>query len=234
MNRNVKPEFDQYAGKYTDLHRESVRASGEDPAYFSAYKAKYIAAAIGPEATDTPLDILDFGCGIGNSIPHLRRAFPTARIHGTDPSGESIRIAEESHSRDAAFKSITDLTLPYADHSFDIILVACVFHHIQPDKRAHWIDQIKRALKPGGKAFIFEHNILNPLTVKAVKDCPFDEDAILLPKSELINLANGAKFTTVHAHYIVFFPHALAFMRPLEPFMKWIPFGAQYVVHAYV
>jgi hypothetical protein len=52
-----------------------------------------------------------------------------------------------------------------------------------------------------------------------------------LPRSELLSLAQHAHFNDVRCRYIVFFPHLLAFLRPLEPSMGWIPFGAQYVVH---
>ncbi|WP_161940579.1 class I SAM-dependent methyltransferase [Rhodanobacter thiooxydans] len=232
MEKSDKPEFDHYAENYTKLHEASIHASGEDPTYFAAYKANYMASWMGPKASNPALSILDFGCGVGNTIGHLRAAFPAAQLHGTDLSGESIRLASELHSESATFKVITGSTLPYADHSFDVVLAACVFHHIPPEQRHQWMEQIRRVLKPGGEAYIFEHNILNPLTVKAVNDCPFDEDAILLPRSELLNLARSNNFDAVRARYIVFFPRALALFRPLESAIGWIPFGAQYVVHA--
>ena len=71
--RNV--EFDRYASECTNLHRASLRASGEEPAFFPAVKAKYMAAWLGSHAS-APLDILDFGCGIGNSIMPLHTALP--------------------------------------------------------------------------------------------------------------------------------------------------------------
>lgn len=227
-----KPSFDQYAGRYTELHRASIHASGEEPAFFAAYKAGYIAAQLGAKASAAPLSLLDFGCGIGNSIRHLRHAFPDAQLHGADPSGESIQLAVRSHAHDAAFRTIDGAALPYPDDSFDIVQAACVFHHIRPDERSAWMGEIGRVLKPGGSIFAFEHNVLNPLTVKAVLDCPFDEDAILLPRRELVQLAHAAGLHRVRARYIVFFPRPLALLRPLEPLMGWIPFGAQYVVHA--
>jgi hypothetical protein len=94
------------------------------------------------------------------------------------------------------------------------------------------MQEIRRVLKPGGNVFVFEHNVLNPLTLKAVRDCPFDEDAILLPRRELLGLARNAGFASFKARYIVFFPAPLAFLRPLEPTLGFIPFGAQYVVRA--
>jgi len=231
MNKSVKPEFDQYAKEYTDLHRASIRTSGEDPAYFAAYKAEYMASWLGVDARAKSLSILDFGCGVGNTIAHLRKAFPGASLYGADLSGESIRLASESHAREATFRTIENARLPHDDASFDLVMAACVFHHIPPAERAHWMSEIRRVLKPGGHVFIFEHNMLNPLTLKTVRDCPFDEDAILLPRSELLDLTQHAEFENVRCRYIVFFPHLLGFLRPLEPVMGWIPFGAQYVVH---
>jgi SAM-dependent methyltransferase len=231
MNKSVKPEFDQYAENYTDLHRASIRTSGEDPAFFAAYKAKYMASRLGGDARVKPVSILDFGCGVGNAIAHLRKAFPAASLHGADLSGESVRLAGESHACEATFRTIEDARLPHDDASFDVVMAACVFHHIPPVERAHWMSEIRRVLKPGGHVFVFEHNMLNPLTLKTVRDCPFDEDAILLPRSELLGLIRRAEFDGVRCRYIVFFPHLLSFLRPLEPAMGWIPFGAQYVVH---
>ena len=230
MNKSVKPEFDQYAEEYTDLHRASIRTSGEDPAFFAAYKARYMAASLGDGARVQSLSILDFGCGVGNTIAHLHKAFPAASLHGADLSGESIRLATESHPLEATFRTIESARLPHDDATFDIVMAACVFHHIPPAERNHWMSEIRRVLKPGGRIFVFEHNMLNPLTLKAVRDCSFDEDAILLPRSELLGLARQAEFDDVHCRYIVFFPHLLGFLRPIESLMGWIPFGAQYVV----
>jgi ubiquinone/menaquinone biosynthesis C-methylase UbiE len=232
MSKTDMPEFDRYADKYTDLHRASIQASGEEPSYFSRYKAQYMAAGLGSEKAARPMDVLDFGCGVGNSIPYLREAFPQARLHGVDPSGESIQLAERTHLDQAIFQVNDDDRLPYDGRSFDLIQIACVFHHIRPEQRQHWMDEIHRVLKPGGEAFLFEHNVLNPLTVKAVRDCSFDEDAILLRRSESLHLAHTAGFSSVHIRYIVFFPAALAVLRPIEPWLGFIPFGAQYVVRA--
>jgi len=225
-------QFDRYAGSYTEMHRVNIRASGEEPSYFSCYKARYMAAWLGRQKAAMPLDVLDFGCGVGNSIPHLRDAFPSARLQGVDPSGESIQLAAATHTGIAAFRLNTAEGLPGEDHSFDLVQAACVFHHIKPDERDHWLNEIRRVLRPGGDVFMFEHNVLNPLTLKAVRDCPFDEDAVLLPRSELIKRVRTAGFTGVKARYIVFFPAALGFLRPLEPWLGFVPLGAQYVVHA--
>lgn len=225
-------EFDRYADRYTDLHRASIRASGEEPAYFSRYKARYMATSRARRRVGAPSVILDFGCGVGNSIPHLRDAFPRAQLRGVDPSAESIQLAADAHAGTAEFRVSSADAIPCADASVDLVQAACVFHHIPPDQRDHWLADIHRVLRPGGELFVFEHNVLNPLTLKAVRDCPFDADAILLPRHELLARVAAAGFHAIQARYIVFFPAALKALRPLERSLGWVPLGAQYVVHA--
>ena len=232
MKKTDVPEFDRYADRYTDMHRASIEASGEEPSYFSRYKANYMASSVGTEKAKRSMDVLDFGCGVGNSIPYLHGAFPHAHLYGVDPSGESVQLAERAHSDKAMFQTNGDHRLPYDAGTFDLVQIACVFHHIHPAQRQHWMREIRRVLRPGGEVFLFEHNLLNPLTVKAVRDCPFDEDAILLPKRESLDLVRAAGFAKASARYIVFFPAPFAVLRPLEPWLGYIPFGAQYVVRA--
>lgn len=226
-----EPHFDRYARSYRDLHRESVRASGEEPDYFAAYKVAYMAKHLADLPSTQPLSILDFGCGVGGSIDHIHRMFPGSTVHGLDVSGESIELARASYP-EVDFGVIGETTLPMADQSVDVVMAACVYHHIPPADRAMWTSELKRVLKPDGHAFIFEHNPLNPLTQKVVRDCPFDDDAILLPRGETLSLLGDAGFGSTRVDYIVFFPKLLGFLRPLEKLLAKLPLGAQYVAHA--
>lgn len=230
-DQNVRPEFDRYAARYRDLHNASITASGEESEYFAQYKADVAMRKLGPAALTT-IKVLDFGTGIGGSIAPLRRALPNAELHGADISSESVAMAEGSHGNHASFAVICNNLLPYPDASFDLVFVACVYHHIPVEQRGHWTAEIRRVLKPGGHLLVFEHNMLNPLTRKVVRDCEFDRDAILLPRRELLCLVGQQPFHAVKAQYIVFFPKMLSFFRPAESSMGWLPLGAQYYVHA--
>jgi len=230
MSQPPEPQFDRYAHSYRDLHRESVRSSGEEPEYFAAYKVSYIERLLGETGPRQGLQILDFGCGVGNSIPHLARAFPQAELRGLDVSSESLELARSANP-DAKFDVIGEGVLDLPDASVDVAMAACVFHHIPPAERLRWTREIKRVLRPGGHFFIFEHNPLNPVTQKVVRDCPFDDDAILLPRKESLSLLRESGFAAARVQYIVFFPKALAFLRPLERLLTVVPAGAQYVAH---
>lgn len=231
MNNNEQPEFDRYAARYRDMHNASIAASGEESEYFAEYKANVAARELG-EAAAKAIKVLDFGTGIGGSIAPLRKALPSADLHGVDVSPESIAMAQERHGDIAAFTVIAGDVLPYPPATFDLVFVACVYHHIPVQQRAHWTAEIRRVLKPDGHVLVFEHNMLNPLTLKVVRDCAFDEDAILLPRRELLNLVQGQSFRSVKARYIVFFPKTLSILRPAERSLGWLPLGAQYYVHA--
>lgn len=230
MNTPPDPHFDHYAHSYQDLHQASLRASGEEPAYFAAYKVAYMAACLDVEHAAAPIRMLDFGCGVGGSIPHLRQQFPAARIYGVDVSGESLEIARNAHP-EATFTRIGGDRLQLDDDCIDIAMAACVYHHIAPAERASWTRELQRVIRPGGHLFLFEHNPLNPLTQKVVRDCPFDDDAILLPRRESLGLLSNAGFKDVSAAYIVFFPKMVSFMRPLEKYLGKLPLGAQYVAY---
>lgn len=230
MDNPPKPHFDRYAQSYRDMHEQSVRLSGEDPAYFAAGKIAHMADVIGEARSGNPLDILDFGCGIGGSISHLLQGFPRAQVRGVDPSSESIGIARAAHPG-IEFGVIGEQGIPLQDLSMDIVMAACVYHHIPPHERPTWTRELKRVLKPGGHAFIFEHNPLNPVTRRVVRDCPFDDDAVLLPRRETIDLLREGGFSSIDVSYIVFFPRFLSALRPAEKLLKKLPLGAQYVAH---
>ena len=89
---------------------------------------------------------------------------------------------------------------------------------------------MRRVLKPGARFFLFEHNPLNPLTVRVVRNIPFDRGVVLLRPSYAVGLMQDAGFRASPPHYYFFFPRFLRTLRPLERFLSQVPLGAQYFV----
>ncbi len=225
-------EFDKFAHEYADLHRANIAASGESPEYFAEYKIRdfrELCVRVGlPGPTGR---ILDFGAGVGTSVEHFRRYFPGAKLTCVDVSLASLRIGAGRFNGTADFVAFNGHRLPFADGSFDCVFSACVFHHIEPEEHVALLSELRRVLRPRGLITIFEHNPLNPLTVRAVRTCPFDENAILLRAGTLRQRLVQAGFTGAAVRYRVFFPRALRHLRPLEHWMKWLPLGAQYYAY---
>lgn len=217
-------EFDAFAATYEQSLDASIGITGESFDYFAAYKAAYIARNVAPAG---PARILDYGCGVGLLSKHLHQLMPEKRIDGFDPSEESIlRIAPELRLH-GNFTSELDLIRD----QYDVIILANVLHHVRPDDRRELIRSVVARLRRGGKLVIFEHNPLNPLTRRAVSQCVFDGDAILLPQRETRDYFPAQEFQ-VQRDYIVFFPRLLRWLRPLEPLLAWCPLGAQYAAVA--
>jgi SAM-dependent methyltransferase len=230
----LEQEFDRFAQEYEQLHASVLTASGEGPAFFAAYKPadmhRHLAAA---GVSRGPLTLLDFGCGVGGSLPHLRREFPYAELIGADVSRKSLDIAERRYPGLARLIGLNETgAMPLPEASADVVFSACVFHHIPEAEHHRILCDLHRVTKPGGSLFIFEHNPLNPLTRRVVDACAFDENAVLIGATALRMRILAAGFRDAKICYRIFFPHALKWLRPLENALTWCPLGAQYYVAA--
>ncbi len=224
-------EFDGFADDYHDLHAANIKLSGEGPAYFSEYKiadARTICDRHGASVGK----ILDFGCGIGNSIPWLRKYFRDAEATCADISERSLETAKERYPGSERYCAIAGRPLPFADATFDLVFTACVFHHIDHAQHVAWFAELRRVARPGGLLVVFEHNPWNPLTLHAVNTCPFDANARLISSPKLRASIRAAGWRPQETWHRIFFPRSLKLLRPLEAFMRAIPIGAQYCVIA--
>lgn len=216
-------QFDQFAGNYKSVLDHSIAASGEDSTYFAEYKAVYLARVLGAGFAGK---VLDFGCGVGLLSGFLRKHLPAARLDGFDVSRESIARMDHQLVGPGVFTSEPDRL----GGDYDLIVMANVMHHVLPRQRMVTITELTNRLAPHGKLAIIEHNPANPLTRRTVDRCPFDKDAVLLPAGETQSLLEAAGLKGVRRDYIVFMPHMFSLLRPLEPWLAWLPWGAQYAV----
>ena len=224
-----RAEFDKFAAQYRQVHADNTKASGEEPEYFSAYKARDLARNLARRRMLRPR-ILDFGSGIGSLVPFLRQHVPDASLVCVDISQQSLAYGAAAHGPAATFVGYDGRTLPFTDRSFDAVIAACVFHHIDPSRHFAHLQDLLRILRPGGLAMVYEHNPWNPLTRRAVDTCPLDENAVLINGPEMRGRLIAAGFRDCRLAYRVFFPSVLRAIRPLEDFMHWLAIGAQYYV----
>lgn len=227
-------EFDKFADEYHASLVKGIAVSGESPEYFSEYKIADIARECPAQAQALygSVSMLDFGAGIGNSVPYVRQHFPNAQLTCLDLSQRSLDVAAQRFASQAHYVPFNGAQIPYADHHFDIAYAMCVFHHINHADHPALLQELKRVIKPGGSLFIFEHNPFNPLTVQVVNNCPFDENAHLIRAAQMKRRMLGAGFRSANVRYRVFFPHFLRALRPLEAALAWLPLGGQYFARA--
>jgi len=222
-------EFDKFAEEYYKLHKANTRLTGEEPEYFAEYKINDLARHVKSSRLN-PRRLLDFGCGVGNSVPYIKKFFPESNLICLDVSQKSLDICEERFPGEADCRVFDGANIPIEEDSIDVVFSACVFHHIPLEFHVPLLTEIYRILAPGGMVFIYEHNPYNPLTVRAVNTCPFDENAHLITAKELKNKFIAAGFEDPKIEYRVFFPKFLAFMRKTEKYLMSVPLGAQYSI----
>jgi SAM-dependent methyltransferase len=225
-------EFDRFADEYEIQHRRNIAITGESPEFFAAYKISEL-ARFASDLSAPPVSILDFGSGIGNSIPFFRKLFPNALLTCVDASLRSIELSRKRFPGQERFTYVEGDKIPHDSNAFDVTFSACVFHHIAHEDHGHWLTEMLRVTRPGGLLAIFEHNPLNPLTLRAVNTCPFDENAKLIRAKTLIQSITDAGWTRSEVCYHLFFPRALAGLRPIEKHLGWLPLGAQYSARAH-
>jgi len=227
-------EFDKFADEYYAIHADNISVSGEEPAYFAEYKIRdVVKTCSGLRSSTGALSILDFGAGVGTSVPFLRRYMPDARVTCLDVSSKSLAVGRLRFGNDAEFVLFDGSLIPFPDQSFDFVFAACVFHHIDHREHLSLLREVFRVLAPGGAVLVYEHNPYNPLTRQAVNTCAFDSNARLISARVMRRRFVDAGFLNAFVRYRVFFPASLQRLRALEPFLTWLPIGAQYYVAAY-
>ena len=224
MNNRV--DFDEYVDNYETLLEDQLSFFSEERDYFSKYKVDLLSGLL----SSTPKSVLDFGCGIGLSLPHLKTCFEQSSLFATDLSRGSLGYVREKYPY---VKALYDEELD--GYQFDLIFVAGVIHHVPLEQRERVIRRLANRLNDGGMLVIFEHNPYNPVTRHMVATCPFDEDAVLITKKALKDLVIGAsdsELTLYKSGYCLFFPQQLSALRSTEPYLKWLALGGQQYVMA--
>jgi SAM-dependent methyltransferase len=115
---------------------------------------------------------LDVGCGIGRMAIPLAVYLEKGKYHGFDISKEKVAYCRRTvgqKRRDFAFHHAdvfskyynprgrmraSEFRFPWADESFDFVLLTSVFTHMLPADMEHYLSEIARVLSRGAKCVI--------------------------------------------------------------------------------
>jgi SAM-dependent methyltransferase len=126
-----------------------------------------------PRAGLQPSDVfLDLGCGNGSVARALSNYLQApGRYEGLDVSGDSIKWLQEHYAGRPTFRfthanvfnkmynpgatiTAAEYRLPYADGTFTQALLKSVFTHMHPRDVRHYLRELGRVIRPGGRALI--------------------------------------------------------------------------------
>ena len=224
--QKVAEEFDSYNHSYAGTVNNALDFTGMNLDFFTRVKIEYFEDLLHKElGSDGSLNVLDMGCGVGVYHDLLKSKVHT--LHGVDISEKCIETAKKNNPN-VFYTAYNGGTLPYADATFNAVVTICVMHHVPLSERDIFLSEVRRVMKPDGIFVIFEHNPLNPLTMKVVNNCPFDADAVLLKSKETHILGSKAGFRTLKSRFILSIPPFNKFLRMVDKIFSLLPFGAQY------
>ncbi len=244
MSKNLKPEFDEYARKYSAGQDMGIkRLAGEDAESWVMPKVDLLLSILndrpltsGKSALDT--SVLDYGCGTGVFLRLFRKRGHRGAMTGADISSGMLEQARKSWNLDDVPQWISllpdDKSSQLPAGAFDVVVASSVLHHVPVAERPAIWRSLLRCLAPGGRLFVFEHNPCNPLVRFVVSRTPIDAHAILLSPSETRRGLIDAGAMPTPAQYFLFFPPRIKALRRLESGLRRFPMGGQYVVTAQV
>ncbi len=140
-----------------DYHRETDprhRDWQTHGPYFAATEARLLEGV----RCDAGERLLEIGCGEGANLFHLRE-LAGARF-GIDFSFKKSQAAMASGARIACADATA---LPFADGTFDAVLIRDLLHHVP--RRQAVLHEAQRVLRPGGRLHLIEPNARAPLVL---------------------------------------------------------------------
>lgn len=237
-NKQLRPpkksqvEFDEYCDNYTHQINEAIAFSGQSHDFFTKVKADYLTEILSNKfssSDDEEIHALDVGCGHGLIHPYLLEKNNKLRLSGVDIAPSVIDAARSANSN-VSYQTYNGTILPYADNTFHMAFAICVMHHVPPLQWHSFLLEMKRVVKLNGLVVIFEHNPLNPITLKVVKNCPLDKSAILIRSGLMKKLKRQAGLMNLKRTFILFTPFEVPILQKLDHKLGWFPLGAQYYV----
>jgi SAM-dependent methyltransferase len=100
---------------------------------------------------ETAGSILDFGCGCGRTLSHLKaRLAPWQRLIGADVDKDAIEwLTQNLPGAEAVLLSKVGPS-SLQDCSIDLVVSQSVFTHLPEDVQDIWLSELHRIIKPGG------------------------------------------------------------------------------------
>ena len=147
VDRMISPNDEMFAG---DVNH-----------YFSAGRSGLVcierALATRGEDSGDPARILDFPCGYGRVLRHVRAAFPQSEITACDLSLDAVDFCRDRFGATAVYSNEDPSRISLPRDSFDLIWVGSLLTHFDAPRWNVFLTFFRSLLKPGGVLVFSTH-----------------------------------------------------------------------------
>jgi len=137
-------EYVAYQERYVDNIRESDRILIDLVTQYTR------------DASLTTPAIIDVGCSTGNLLRHLRSAIPSARLCGVDLAEDAIATCRADPDLTGIDFATVDIVRGAPPATYDVVTVDAVFFVMDHSQLSQAVQNIARALHPGGLLACFD------------------------------------------------------------------------------
>lgn len=159
---------------YNNIHWQSYLDSGKK-------QATVIAEILKKETLADDFKVLEWGCGPGRVIRHLRQALRhDVTLYGADYNEESIEWDRRNIEGIQFVVNQLEPPLPFPPNSFNCVYAISVFTHLSEIMHSKWITEIERIVRPGGLLIITTHGDLTADRLLADEKQLYDSDRLVV------------------------------------------------------
>lgn len=102
--------------------------------------------------------VLDIGCGMGHVLIELARRNSNCMFYGVDISSEQLSKIPPLAGDNLIVQKVSANQLNFKDNTFDVVYLRYLLEHVKNPLAV--VNEAYRVLKPDGKIFVQENNIL--------------------------------------------------------------------------
>lgn len=126
---------------------------------------------------DSEIKVLEVGCDCGGTLFRIKKAYPNARLYGSDINEKALKYAAEF--AEVRVNNIEDRNLDFGINDFDIIIFGDVLEHLRDPLST--LLYCRELLKPGGRVAASIPNLMNIEVIKYLLDgyFPYSEAGLL-------------------------------------------------------